>query len=47
MLLVPITLHKVQKYFSGFGLRRKEEDIRWLSLEAFDPPELGWQKTDG
>jgi hypothetical protein len=39
MLLTPFTLHKVQKYFSGLGLRR-EEDIRWRSLEACDPPEL-------
>jgi hypothetical protein len=35
------TLYKVQKYFSGFGLMRKEADIRWLSLEACDPQELG------
>jgi hypothetical protein len=28
MLLAPFTLHKVQKYFSGFGFSRKEEDIR-------------------
>jgi hypothetical protein len=47
MLLVPFTLHKVQKYFSAFRRRRKEENIRWLSLEACDPPELGWRDTDG
>jgi hypothetical protein len=46
MLLASLTLHKVQKYFSGFGLRWKE-DITWLSLEACDPPELGWRDTDG
>jgi hypothetical protein len=34
------------KYFSGFGLRRKE-DITWLSLKACDPSELGWRDTDG
>jgi hypothetical protein len=47
MLLAPFTLHKVQKYFSGFGLGRKEEVIRWLWVEACDPPELGWRNTDG
>jgi hypothetical protein len=46
-LLAPFTLHKVQKYFSAFGRRRKEENIKWLSLEACDPPELGWRDTDG
>jgi hypothetical protein len=46
MLLASFTLHKVQKYFSGFGLTWKEY-IRWLSLEACDPPELGWRDTDG
>jgi hypothetical protein len=47
-LLAPFTLHKVQKkYFSGFGLGRKEKDIKWLSLEACHSPELGWQDTDG
>ena len=33
MLLASFTLHKVQKYLSGFGLTRKE-DVTWLSLEA-------------
>jgi hypothetical protein len=46
MLLASFTLHKVQKYLRGFGLIRKE-DITWLSLEACDPPELGWRDTDG
>jgi hypothetical protein len=46
MLLASFTLHKVQKYFSGFGLRRKD-DITWLSLEACNPSELGWRDTDG
>jgi hypothetical protein len=46
MLLAYFTLHKVQKYLSGFGLRRKE-DITWLSLEACNPPELGLRDTDG
>jgi hypothetical protein len=46
MLLASFTLHKVQKHFSGFGLRRKK-DIRWFSLEACDPPELGWRDTYG
>jgi hypothetical protein len=45
MLLASFTLHKVQKYLSGFGLRRKEY-ITWLSLEACNPPELGWRDTD-
>jgi hypothetical protein len=45
MLLASFTLHKVQEYFSGFGLRRRE-DIAWLSMEACDLPELGWQDTD-
>jgi hypothetical protein len=27
MLLASFTLHKVQKYFSGFGLRRKEDTV--------------------
>jgi hypothetical protein len=46
MVLASFTLHKVQNYLSGFGLRRKE-DITWLSLEACHPPELGWRNTDG
>jgi hypothetical protein len=46
MLLAFFTLHKVQKYLNGYGLRRKE-DITWLSLEACDPPELGWRDTEG
>jgi hypothetical protein len=46
MLLASFTLHKVQNYFSGFGLRRKE-DITCFSLEACDPPKLGWRDTDG
>jgi hypothetical protein len=46
MLLASFTLHKVQKYFRGFGLRWKE-DITWISLEACDPPELEWRDTDG
>jgi hypothetical protein len=32
MLLASFMLHKVQKYFNGFGFRGKEENIRWLSL---------------
>ena len=46
MLLASFTLHKVQKYLSGFGLTRKK-DTTWLSLEVYDPPELGWWDTDG
>ena len=46
MLLASFTLHKVQKYLSSFGLTRKEY-ITWLSLEACDPPELGWRDPDG
>jgi hypothetical protein len=45
-MLASFTLHKAQKYFSGFDLRRKE-DITWLSREACDPPKLGWWDTDG
>jgi hypothetical protein len=43
MLLASFTLHKVKKYLSGFGLRRKE-DITWLSLEACDQ---GLRNLDG
>jgi hypothetical protein len=46
MLLASFTLHKVQKYLSGFGFRQKE-DVTWLSLEACNPPELGWRDIDG
>jgi hypothetical protein len=43
MFLASFTLHKVQilKWFWT------KEDITWLSLEACDPPELGWWNTDG
>jgi hypothetical protein len=40
------TLYAAQKYFSGFGLRWKE-DSRWLSLEICHPLELGRRDTDG